>query len=146
MSPRDGDDELAIHYILASSLPHIFPPFHLTPMPTTPTQARKDSQPEVSSYLPLGLNHGYNTQTTMTSAAKKSVLLTGASRGIGLAIARSLLRDGHNVFAVARSSGPLEELKKEAPGQVEFLAGDVADDEVCFLSLYFFSCLKNVVG
>jgi NADP-dependent 3-hydroxy acid dehydrogenase YdfG len=67
----------------------------------------------------------------MTSAVKKSVLLTGASRGIGLAIAKSLLNDGHNVFAVARTSGALEELKKEAPGQVEFLAGDVADEEVC---------------
>lgn len=66
----------------------------------------------------------------MTSAAKKSILITGASRGIGLAIAKSLLKDGHNVFVLARTSAPLEELKKQAPGQVEFLAGDVADEQV----------------
>lgn len=70
------------------------------------------------------------------STAKKSVLLTGASRGIGLAIAKSLVKDGHKVFAVARTAKPLEELRKEAPGQVEFLAGDVADDEV---GLHFMS-------
>ena len=66
----------------------------------------------------------------MASAAKKSILLTGASRGIGLAIAKSLLKEGHNVFAVARTASPLEALRQEAPGQFEFLVGDVADDKV----------------
>lgn len=31
----------------------------------------------------------------------------------------------------------MEGLKKEFPGQVEYLAGDLADFEVCFVSLFF---------
>ncbi|KUJ09839.1 NAD(P)-binding protein [Mollisia scopiformis] len=60
----------------------------------------------------------------------KSIILTGASRGIGLAIARYLLTQKHNVFLVARTKAPMEELKKEFPGQVDFLAADLADFEV----------------
>jgi len=60
----------------------------------------------------------------------KTIILTGASRGIGLAIARYLLRAQHKVFLVARSKEPLEGLKREFPGQVEFLAADLADFEV----------------
>jgi NAD(P)-dependent dehydrogenase (short-subunit alcohol dehydrogenase family) len=65
----------------------------------------------------------------------KNVLLTGASRGIGLAIARSLIREGCNVFVVARSAGALEELRASGEGRVEVLAGDVAGEgfEVCIL-------------
>ena len=61
----------------------------------------------------------------------KNILLTGASRGIGLAIARFLLKDSHKVFLVARTAAPMEALKKEFPGQVEFLAADLGDFEVC---------------
>jgi len=64
-------------------------------------------------------------------AASKNIILTGASRGIGLAIARFLLQAQHNVFLVARTKEPLEKLKKEYPGQVEFLAADLADFDVC---------------
>jgi hypothetical protein len=72
----------------------------------------------------------------------KNIILTGASRGIGLAIAKYLLRASHRVFLVARSREPLEKLKAEFPGQVEFLAADLADFEVCLFVclfvLYFF--------
>src|SRR3954465_4951254 len=37
-------------------------------------------------------------------------LVTGASRGIGFAVARALARDGAHVVAVARTVGGLEEL------------------------------------
>ncbi|KAH6718466.1 hypothetical protein BKA61DRAFT_599661 [Leptodontidium sp. MPI-SDFR-AT-0119] len=60
----------------------------------------------------------------------KNILLTGASRGIGLAVARFLLKESHKVFLVARTAAPMEELKKEFPGQVEFLAADLRDFEV----------------
>lgn len=63
----------------------------------------------------------------------KSIILTGASRGIGLAVARYLLGQKHNVFLVARTKEPMEELKKEFPGQVEFLSADLADFEVCIV-------------
>ncbi|EKD12468.1 uncharacterized protein L3040_008205 [Drepanopeziza brunnea f. sp. 'multigermtubi'] len=60
----------------------------------------------------------------------KNILLTGASRGIGLAIAKFLLKDGHRLFLVARTAAPMEALKKEFPGQAEFLAADLGDFEV----------------
>ncbi|KAH8793810.1 hypothetical protein F5882DRAFT_55600 [Hyaloscypha sp. PMI_1271] len=60
----------------------------------------------------------------------KSIILTGASRGIGLAIARFLLGEGHRMFLVARSEEPLQKLKGEFERQVEFLAADLSDFEV----------------
>ncbi|XMA19095.1 hypothetical protein WAI453_011886 [Rhynchosporium graminicola] len=71
------------------------------------------------------------TSTIITmSASAKNVLVTGASRGIGLAIARFLLKDSHKVFLVARTEEPMAQLKKEFPGQVEYLAADLGDFEV----------------
>ena len=46
----------------------------------------------------------------------RRVLVTGASRGIGEAIARSFARAGANVALVARSEGPLKELAAEVGG------------------------------
>ena len=74
----------------------------------------------------------------------KNIIVTGASRGIGLAIAKHLLQAQHKVFLVARTREPLEGLKKEFPGQVEYLTGDLKDFEVglssssfAVFSLYF---------
>jgi NAD(P)-dependent dehydrogenase (short-subunit alcohol dehydrogenase family) len=72
-------------------------------------------------------------------ASPKSIILTGASRGIGLAIAHYLLKASHNVFLVARTAAPMEELKKAYPNQVDFLAADLKDFEVrliLYLCLY----------
>ena len=63
-------------------------------------------------------------------ASSKSIIVTGASRGIGLAIAKYLLKESHKVFLVARTAASLEGLKEEFPGQVEFFAGDLSDFEV----------------
>jgi NAD(P)-dependent dehydrogenase (short-subunit alcohol dehydrogenase family) len=63
-------------------------------------------------------------------SASKSIILTGASRGIGLAIAHYLLRESHKVFLVARSGEPLEKLKAQYQGQVEYIAADITDFSV----------------
>ncbi|KAG9584766.1 NAD(P)-binding protein, partial [Aureobasidium melanogenum] len=60
-------------------------------------------------------------------AANKVVILTGASRGIGLAIAHYLLKQSCRVVTVARSREPMDKLSKQYPGQVEVLAGDLSD-------------------
>jgi NAD(P)-dependent dehydrogenase (short-subunit alcohol dehydrogenase family) len=46
----------------------------------------------------------------MTGALEgRSALITGASMGLGLAIARAYVRAGANVIVCARDSGPLGE-------------------------------------
>lgn len=69
--------------------------------------------------------------------ASKSIILTGASKGLGLAIAKRLLRDSHKLVLVARSAEPLEKLKQEYPGQVEYVAGDLGDFSVRASPSYF---------
>jgi 3-oxoacyl-[acyl-carrier protein] reductase len=63
-----------------------------------------------------------------------NVIVTGASRGIGLAIARKLCADGYNVTAVARSaSGDLEAAieacKAQAGGSLRFAPFDLQQIE-----------------
>ena len=55
------------------------------------------------------------------------VLLTGASRGIGQAIARDVARRGARLTLVARSAGLLEHLASDLKGHA--LAADLADPE-----------------
>lgn len=76
----------------------------------------------------------------------KAIILTGASRGIGLAIAKYLLAQKHSVFLVARTKGPMEALKNQFPDQVEFLSADLADFEVCHFSFSSFCVLIFVSG
>jgi 3-oxoacyl-[acyl-carrier protein] reductase len=61
-----------------------------------------------------------------------NVLVTGASRGLGLAIARTLAAGGHRVIAVARSEGAELEAARTAArttgvGAIEFRACDLAE-------------------
>ena len=60
-------------------------------------------------------------------SSTKVIIVTGASRGLGLAIAHYLLQRSHKVVAVARSEQPLRELEKQYSGQVAVVAGDLAD-------------------
>lgn len=60
-------------------------------------------------------------------ANSKVVILTGASRGVGQAIAHYLLQRSHRLVVVARSETPLRELEKQYSGQVAVLTGDLAD-------------------
>lgn len=57
-----------------------------------------------------------------------NILITGASRGLGLQIAREQIEAGNKVFAASRNSTfELSALAEEYPGQLEFLELDLAD-------------------
>ncbi|KAJ4266263.1 hypothetical protein NW762_004246 [Fusarium torreyae] len=62
--------------------------------------------------------------------ASKVFIVTGASKGLGAAIARYLLSQSHKVVITARSSEPLESLKKSHPDQVQFIAGDIVEPQL----------------
>jgi NAD(P)-dependent dehydrogenase (short-subunit alcohol dehydrogenase family) len=60
-----------------------------------------------------------------------TALITGASRGLGLALARELAARGRRLVIDARDPGPLEAARAELAARTEVvaLAGDVADPE-----------------
>jgi 3-oxoacyl-[acyl-carrier protein] reductase len=62
----------------------------------------------------------------------RSVVVTGGSRGLGLAIARRLAGAGYRVVAVARKmnhdlSGAMQEINGKGAGALDFTACDLAD-------------------
>jgi len=52
-------------------------------------------------------------------------IVTGASSGLGNAVARALLANGANVMAVARREELLQKLVKDYPDRVDVVSGDV---------------------
>jgi 3-oxoacyl-[acyl-carrier protein] reductase len=59
--------------------------------------------------------------------SERFVYVTGGSRGIGLAIVRSLAKSGYSVTVVARSTTPeLDELCAQTQGSVTFISADLA--------------------
>jgi NAD(P)-dependent dehydrogenase (short-subunit alcohol dehydrogenase family) len=67
----------------------------------------------------------------MTEYSSRTALITGASRGLGLALARRLARDGWSLIIDARGAEALEaaRVELEALSSVMALPGDVADEE-----------------
>ncbi|RYP49223.1 hypothetical protein DL769_011105 [Monosporascus sp. CRB-8-3] len=57
----------------------------------------------------------------------KVFIVTGASRGLGLAVAQALLRASHKVFLVARTEKELRTIKEQHPSSVDFITADLAD-------------------
>lgn len=57
----------------------------------------------------------------------RRIWLTGASRGIGAALAEQLLRSGERVAISARTLEPLQTLAERYPEQVLIVAGDLTD-------------------
>ncbi|HEX8536397.1 MAG TPA: SDR family NAD(P)-dependent oxidoreductase, partial [Cystobacter sp.] len=62
------------------------------------------------------------------TTAKKIAVVTGASRGIGRALVQSFVKEGYEVWALARAADALEQLARESNGAVRPLAIDVADE------------------
>ncbi|UQY33179.1 SDR family NAD(P)-dependent oxidoreductase [Pseudomonas fulva] len=61
------------------------------------------------------------------SAFSRRIWLTGASSGIGHALAECLLRDGHRLALSARREEPLQALAERFPGRVLVLPGDLGE-------------------
>ncbi len=64
-----------------------------------------------------------------------TALVTGASRGLGAALARELARRGARVVLVAREPGPLEEVARsirDAGGEAHALPADVGDKRAVY--------------
>lgn len=69
---------------------------------------------------------------TIPDLSGKTALVTGASRGLGRAIALGLARAGAHVLALARTSGGLEELDDEvkaAGGKASLIPMDLAEGD-----------------
>lgn len=61
----------------------------------------------------------------MHKTSGNTILLTGASSGIGHALAQRFAKDGNTVIAVARREDKLNDLAKQFPDKVHALQGDV---------------------
>ena len=71
-------------------------------------------------------------QSGRTAIAAPLVIITGASHGIGRALAQAFAREGHALLLIARRAAAIDGLE-DAP--YRFVEGDVAD----------FACLKAAV-
>jgi NAD(P)-dependent dehydrogenase (short-subunit alcohol dehydrogenase family) len=64
--------------------------------------------------------------------ARRAAIVTGASSGIGLAIARMLAEEGHDLTVASRRAERLEPAAEELRGlgvEVQHIAGNMADEE-----------------
>lgn len=59
---------------------------------------------------------------------KKSLVLTGATRGLGLAMTRHFAALGHTVHGCSRDPAAIERLRREFPAPHSFHALDISDD------------------
>src|ERR1700681_3242423 len=71
---------------------------------------------------------------TKTGPIKRNVVVTGGSRGLGLAIARKLAAAGYGVVAIARQmshqlSGAMQEIGSAGTGSLDFAAFDLSDTQ-----------------
>jgi benzil reductase ((S)-benzoin forming) len=57
------------------------------------------------------------------------VIITGASKGIGIALTRELASRGLKVIAIARGEGDLKRLQNEFPEKIHFVSADVSTEE-----------------
>jgi len=61
----------------------------------------------------------------------RTIWITGASFGIGLELAKTLLEKDNRLIVTARSSNVLEQLQLEYPGQVSIVSCDISKSDAC---------------
>lgn len=59
----------------------------------------------------------------------KQIVITGVSRGLGLAMTQQFIQAGHTVFGCARSPEAIAELEQKFPAPHDFAALDIADQQ-----------------
>jgi len=73
--------------------------------------------------------HKYGTRVARPSEIiMKTILITGATRGLGHAMAEEFIRLGHVVLGCGRSEKEITQLQKGFPAPNDFAVVDVADD------------------
>jgi NAD(P)-dependent dehydrogenase (short-subunit alcohol dehydrogenase family) len=65
---------------------------------------------------------------TLTNS-KRTIVITGVSRGLGKALAMGFAELGHTVIGCARGAAELERLKKDLGPQHSFSVVDITSDE-----------------
>jgi short-subunit dehydrogenase len=73
-----------------------------------------------------------------------NAVITGASRGIGKAIAAAFLSNGHSVIACSRSEEKLHELKASHPSIIPFACDISVKEEVARLSSFVLETFHTV--
>lgn len=66
----------------------------------------------------------------MLNLSGKTVLITGASRGIGEAAAKTFVEAGAKVMLTARNADKLENIKRNLGDCSEYFAGDISDPNI----------------
>ena len=59
---------------------------------------------------------------------KRKIVVTGTSRGLGLALVEGFIGQGHTVFGCSRSAEAMEQLGRRFPAPHDFAVVDVTDD------------------
>lgn len=129
-SIRKGQLEVAELLLENGAKPAIVKDFSKeTPMSIAVTQANKAAIYLLNTYLP-------ETERNQTIGPRHTVLVTGGNRGIGKAIAETLLKEGHQVVISVRKAevgqAVVEELKIVTQNPyISYIQGDLSNIQSC---------------
>lgn len=82
-------------------------------------------QSKISIYVNFHLKKGADWMAD----GKSIIWITGASSGIGFALAQKLLNNGHTVIGTARNIDKLHELKKKFPDKLYGFIADITNEQ-----------------